>query len=57
MHLSDSGQGEENEGWFQREGRIWSDLTSAEGNMGLLLFESEVKILFFKCKSCLTLIV
>lgn len=57
MHLSDSGQGEENEGLFQREGRIWSDLTSAEGNMGLLLFESEVKILFFKCKSCLTLIV
>lgn len=57
MHLSNSGHRKENEGWFQREGRVWSGLTSAKGNTGLLLFESEVKILFFKCKSCLTLIV
>ena len=48
MHLSDHGHWEENEGWFQREGRVWSGVISAEGNTGLLLFESGVKILFFQ---------
>lgn len=46
--LSDSGHWEENEGWFLEGGQVWSDLTLAKGKTGLLLFESEAKILFFQ---------
>lgn len=37
--------------------RVLVGLKLTKGSTGLLLFEREVKILFFKCKSCLTLIV